>query len=1075
MSKASLRAFVSIAATLLTAVGVRSGPTPHASNELWQYRNLGKAFYENPTTHEEAVEQFQKALQLAPDSARERLNYALALLRAGKTDKGIAELLTVQRQDPSIPHTWFNLGIAYKKRSTPEANVQAIVQFEKMIELAPDDAVSRYNLGALYKSAGRSADALKQFDAASHLDPAMAGPHFQLYNLYRDPRLGTPADSERELKTFQTIKKRQAGVAIPEDLDWSAYAEIYDPVDPGERIVDATPGTVTFREREVLSGVDAGTAGLVVFDADGDDRPDVLVWSSRGVRLLAGGETPVPDAGLEQLTDVISIAPGDFDNDGAIDLAVVTTTGVSVWRNAGRRTFAPHPAAIPPGRFLRAVWLDYDHDYDVDLLLLGPRSYLLRNADAGFSDVTNDFPFAAGEPSDAVLFKRIADTTGQDLLVSYRDRQGVLYRDRLGGTYEALTIDALPAGAHSLIARDINRDSWMDVAATGPAGVLLLLLNAWGRLVPVTTPAVGGPVVTADFENAGVVDVGVGGRLLRWTPTGVRDAPFRVRAAVTRATADFDRDGRLDVIAVDQSGTVWLATNATSLARHWIRVVLAGVKNLKAAPGAEIEIKAGSLYQKAIYAGAPILFGLADRALVDTVRVTWPNGLIQNELRQPVDRSLVVKEAPRLSGSCPMIFTWNGAAFQFITDVLGVAPLGASAGDGEFFPVDHDEYVSVPGEVLALTSGKYDVRVTEELREVSYLDRIQLIALDHPAEVTVLTNEKFKSPPFPEFRLFGVRRPIAPRGARDDRGVDVLDRVLALDHRYPDSYRRNVEGVAETHFIDLDFGDAAPENRALLVLSGWVDWADGSTFRGEAQKPGGGLRLPYIQVKDATGSWNTVVEDMGIPAGKPKTIVVDLAGKFLSASREVRIVTNLCVYWDRIYLSDQTAAPEVTMTTLDPEVADLRFRGFSRVVIDQARTQPEVFEYTPTSAVSMWNPTPGLYTRYGDVRPLLTAADDHLVVMGSGDEVRLLFDAAPLPSLPAGWRRDFLLLVDGWAKDADANTAYSQTVEPLPFRAMRAYPYGPNERPPADGTASTYNIRPALRLVRPLAAGVGHP
>jgi hypothetical protein len=86
---------------------------------------------------------------------------------------------------------------------------------------------------------------------------------------------------------------------------------------------------------------------------------------------------------------------------------------------------------------------------------------------------------------------------------------------------------------------------------------------------------------------------------------------------------------------------------------------------------------------------------------VDTVRITWPNGLIQNETGLAVNRVAAIKEAPRLSGSCPMIFTWNGERFQFITDVLGVAPLGASSGDGQYFPVDHDEYVSIPGEALA--------------------------------------------------------------------------------------------------------------------------------------------------------------------------------------------------------------------------------------------------------------------------------------------------------------------------------------------------------------------------------------
>jgi hypothetical protein len=421
-----------------------------------------------------------------------------------------------------------------------------------------------------------------------------------------------------------------------------------------------------------------------------------------------------------------------------------------------------------------------------------------------------------------------------------------------------------------------------------------------------------------------------------------------------------------------------------------------------------------------------------------------------------------------------MNITWDGRQFQFITDVLGVAPLGASAGDGEYFPVDHDEYIQIPGESLTPVDGKYDIRVTEELREVSYLDQISLIAVDHPAGVEVFTNDKFKAPPFPEFRLFGVKRRLYPVAARDGSGKDVLARVLKRDRSYPDSYRRNHSGVAETHSLELDFGEhAARGNRAVLVLNGWVDWADGSTFLGAAQENKGGLITPYLQVRDARGRWQTVMEDMGMPAGKPKTIVVDLAGKFLSGSRAIRIVTNLCVYWDEIFLSEETGAPHVRVTELPAEPAALSFRGFSRAVIHPERKQPEAFVYADVSPLSMWDPTPGLYTRYGEVGELLRNIDDRMVIMGSGDELRLLFDAAELPAVPEGWRRDFLLKVDGWAKDGDYNTAYSQTVEPLPFHAMTQYPYPADERFPASEAHNRYReeylTRPALRLIQPLA------
>jgi tetratricopeptide (TPR) repeat protein len=167
---------------------------------LTQHRNLGKAFYENPTTQQEAVREFQQALELAPDSAREKLNYALALL---------------QRQDPSLPHTWFNLGIYYKRQGDVK---RAIAQFEGMIEHAPLEPIGHYQLGALYRQANRNAEAQAQFERAAELDPLLAAAPFQLYNLHR--LAGDTAQANRYLADFQRIQKAQKGWVIPEDVEW---------------------------------------------------------------------------------------------------------------------------------------------------------------------------------------------------------------------------------------------------------------------------------------------------------------------------------------------------------------------------------------------------------------------------------------------------------------------------------------------------------------------------------------------------------------------------------------------------------------------------------------------------------------------------------------------------------------------------------------------------------------------------------------------------------------------------------------------------------------------------------------
>ena len=986
------------------------------SARLAEFRNLGKAFYENPTTPRQAVDEFRRALSLAPNSAREQTNYGLALLHAGQTERGIAALQQAQKTDPKIPNTWFALGIALHKQGKLD---EALVQLRGMVQRVPNEPVTHYQIGSILKSKGDTTGAIREFEIARDLDPRLAAPHFQLYGLYRQSR---PDDAARELRVFQDLKKQQEGAAIPEDMEWSAYAEIYDPV--GEPV--ATLSQAVYRPEKIADGFTGATA----LSLDGGPRPSLIAWSASQVRVFRDGRTPVANTGLEGLRDVVSIAPGDFDNDGLPDLCVITTRGAELYRNVNG-TFRKQ-ADLASGSFHQAIWIDYDHDYDLDLILIGIQPKLLRNnGAAGFSDETARFPFVRGRAIEAARFDLDPDTQGFDLIASYQDRLGVLYRDHLGGVYTAEDLSALPAGASGLVAFDFNHDSRTDLAAE-PGLLLLNQANGFEKAAPPQFPA--------------------NGRF---------------------STTDFNASGRLSRAYIASDGSLSIDQNLTPDYGNWIEIALAGVKNIKSAIGSKVGVKAGSSYEKQTYAGVPLVFRLGTHTKIDTIRIFWPNGLIQNEINQPVNRILAIKERPRLAGSCPMIYTWDGGEFRFLTDVLGVAPLGASSGDGEFFPTDHQEYVWIPGESLKQKDGAYEVRVTEELREVSFLDKIQLQSVDHPADIEVVLNEKFKSPPYPEFRLFGVKRKFYPVSAHDQSGTDVLAKVLKRDLDYPD-FKRTQTAVAELHSIELDFGKVAPSNRAALILNGWLDWPDGSSFMAAAQEHKD-LIFPYLQVKDATGKWKTVVEDMGMPSGRQKSMAVDLTGKFLSDSREVRIVTNLCLYWDEIYLVEDATAPPVKLTTIPIQSADLHFRGFSRTVVPANRKESETFDYNAVSATTMWNPTPGKYTRYGGVKALLEDTDDRMAIIGSGDEIQMRFNGVALRPLAAGWKRDFILLVDGWAKDADANTAFSQTVLPLPFHAMKSYPYPAGQSYPHDPIhdeyQKQYNTRPALRLIRPLREG----
>lgn len=955
---------------------------PRDESALARHRNLGKAFYENPTTKKQAVVELQQALAIDPDSARDKLNYALALLRAGGRDQEAVKLLEeVQRQDPSLPHTWFNLGIYYKHQGDAG---RAIAQFEGMIQRAPGVAVAHFQLGLLYRQVNRAADAQTQFETAARLDPQLAAARFQLYNLYR--LAGNTAEMNRYLADFQRLQALQKTWVIPEDAEWCDYAEIYDP--PAARSPQPALQISQFADRKLDGAVDAATAGLTPIDSTGAGQTDVLVWSASGIRLYLRGRQLAAATGLEQIKNVIGVAPGDFDDDGKMDLCILTAAGPELYRNTGGK-FVREPAKFPARRFDKAVWLDYDHDYDLDLVLLGPQPALMRNQGAqGWSDRTGDFPFVAGEVTEARKLRVDPDSKAFDLAVFYRAHTPVLYRDRLGGHYTVEAFNERP----SIESKQID--------------------------------------------------------------------------------ADFDAAGRIDAVRIDADGGIHYLQSVNAYS-SWIRVRLKGIRSLKLAQDALVEIKAGPLYRRRFYEGVPLTFDTGGNAQVDVVRITWPNGLIQNEVRQPANQTHSYEEAQRLSGSCPMIWCWNGREFQFITDVLGVAPLGARDGDGSFFPVDHQEYVQIPAAALHPKDGRFEIHVTEELSEVSYLDQIRLFAVDHPSSVEIFTSEKFKSPPYPDFRLFGVSRRIYPRSARDGAGANVLPLLMAQDRRYPENFRRSETGVADLHTLDLDFSGAAPSGKAILLLNGWVDWPDGSTFRRASQELKSGLVMPYLQVQDAAGVWKTVNPDMGMPAGKPKTIAVPVA--FLSSSRKIRIVTNLCVYWDEIFLNENTGDSGLSPVVIPLESADLHFRGFSASRIDPLRRQPDTFFYGSVSPASFWNPTPGLYTRYGAVEPLLRDVDDKLVIMGSGDEVKLAFRASSLPALPPGWTRDFLLKVDGWAKDRDPNTAFSASVEPLPFHNMSRYPYPAPEHYPRDAAHDDYqrawNTRPARVIIPTLGPG----
>jgi hypothetical protein len=358
--------------------------------------------------------------------------------------------------------------------------------------------------------------------------------------------------------------------------------------------------------------------------------------------------------------------------------------------------------------------------------------------------------------------------------------------------------------------------------------------------------------------------------------------------------------------------------------------------------------------------------------------------------------------------------------------------------------------------------------VTGELWETGYVDEVKLVVVDHPDSVDVLLDERFVPPGDATLRIYQVAQPRPPVAATDEHGRDLLPLLLERDDRYVSQFRLGrFQGVTETHDLVLDPGELDPAQDVTLFLNGWIFPTDASINVALSQSDQLASMSPQVQVVGPDGEWHTVIDDMSFPSGKAKTVVVDLAGKFSSRDRRVRIRTNMQIYWDQVFFATGDVRGPAPQATLAPVAADLHYRGFSRMYRKGGRYGPHWFDYGDVTLEQPWLPLKGQFTRYGDVVQLLQRADDMYVVFGPGDEVTVEFDASDAPPLPPGWRRDFLLYSDSWLKDADLNTGTGQSVEPLPFHGMSRYPYGADESFPADAEHLRYLRRYNTRRMTP--------
>jgi hypothetical protein len=205
---------------------------------------------------------------------------------------------------------------------------------------------------------------------------------------------------------------------------------------------------------------------------------------------------------------------------------------------------------------------------------------------------------------------------------------------------------------------------------------------------------------------------------------------------------------------------------------HWVEVKMNGYKSNSGGIGSVVEFKAGNYYNKVIVTSSPVRVFTGDLQKLDVIRVTWPNAVVQNWIDVATDKQIEVRESERLASSCPFLYVWNGRRFVYVTDVLGVGPLGELAPDGTRVKPFPEEFVRLP-DLVPDSKGDYVFQLTDEMREADFFDQVKLVAVDHPVTEEIYANEIYATNPGPP-SLYSVRDKSFPVSAVDDQGHDVL-------------------------------------------------------------------------------------------------------------------------------------------------------------------------------------------------------------------------------------------------------------------------------------------------------------
>ena len=1112
MSIASrVSAFLLVSLILPHALHASAADPQHDSVAAARLNNTGVALM-NQQLMEKALAKFEAAHKADPSSAIPMLNEGIAQLYLRKLPEAEAALKQAAAIDPNNTRIWYSLGLTHFTGDNPTL---AIEEFKHAIKLDPDDADSYYYLGTLYLNLKDYDHAIENFETALKLKPLHASAQFGLASALQ--RSGHVPEAREHLRRFQKITQTKIGTPLTVTYgEQGHYATVQDMLAPLEPVGPMIPVSFIAQGRSsipapvqsakkdalgggacILNGESAGEKEIVAM-ADGDT-------AIRAYRMKETGtveEIPAQQSGLAASGHGIACAVGDYDNDGKPDLAVALSDRVILYHNLGGGKFADVTKAVGIGQLNHPAgltFIDFDHDGDLDLFVTGApldsgkgASVLWRNnGDSTFTEWTTPTGLAGSANTTGATLSDINNDRAIDLVVTGEGSAPTIYENQREGAFKALPLyaDAGLSATQGISIFDFNKDGWMDVAVThnGAPGISIWR-NVEGKHfervpLPVAGITAAWGVTAIDIDNDGwidlaaIVDTAKGPELRVWRNLGEKGFEdvsnalgldkIKLQNPRSVIAADVDGDGAADLVVTQLNAPPVVLHNQGGSRNHSLRITLTGLADNKSAIGTKVEVFSGGHEQKFEVAGGSgylsqgsteIIAGLGQSDSADVVRLLWPTGVPQDELDVAANKPVALLELDRRGSSCPVLFAWDGSKYQFVSDVIGAAVVGHWVSPTSTNKADPDEWVKVDGSQLKARNGLLSLRFGEPMEEINYIDQLRLVAVDHPAGTEVYPDERFlDEPPFASGAAVVASPQTHPAAAAwDDQGHDVLELLAKRDHKYVRDFTNlKYAGYANMHTLTLDLGEWSPQNPLRLFMHGFIEYFSASSMYAAWQA---GLQpiWPYIEAQMPDGSWKRIVDDMGFPAGLPRTIVVDLSHKLPPGTQRIRIKTNLQIYWDQVLLDNgPDEAKSARQTELHLSTAHLAFRGYPQQV-DGETPGDLTYHYDRISATGPFQWQRGSYTKYGDVTPLLRGIDNHYVIFGSGEEIDAEFSDASLPPLPSGWKRDYFFYANGFVKDMDFYEAMPFTVAEMPFHQMSSYPYPASEHYPEDNRSLQY-------------------